>query len=127
MSSLFFRVGYVNPHFSEPMEENPNSAATGSQIVAGAVGFGVGLPAGWFAVLSGAHGGSPWPTAILAAPASLLSGLLFRDGLGYVAGMTFGTAMLWCAYCVAVARNPKWAWVLIALFHAACIAVLVSM
>jgi hypothetical protein len=110
-----------------PIEAKPKSVTTGSQMVAGAVGFVARLAAGWYAVLSGVHGGSPWPTAIIGAPASLLSALLFHDGLGYVAGMMFGTAMLWCACGVAVARNPKWAWLVIALFHAVCVAVLASL
>jgi hypothetical protein len=108
-----------NAALSEPMEEKPKSAASGSQVVAGAVGFVVGLSAEWFAVLSGAHGGSPWLTAILSAPASLLSGLIFGDPPIYVAGMALGTAILWSAYGIAVVRNPIWAWLVIALFHAA--------
>jgi hypothetical protein len=98
------------------MDENPYQSPTASQEKApskeletisenrsavawlcAAVAVFLGLPVGWFAVVTGAHAGEAWPTITLCAPVYLVATTV-GDNLGYVAIMVFGTGLLYGAY-----------------------------
>lgn len=70
-----------------------------------AFGF-LGLLSGYAAFVTGAHGGSWVPTALLAGPAALAS-LLFGDTPLHALGVVFGTAAWYglAAFYVAAARG----------------------
>jgi hypothetical protein len=81
----------------------------------------IGLAAGYVAIVSGVHGGSPWPTVILSAPAFIPAILVCGDTVGYAYSIIGGTAALFAVYAAVVRRRGSVAIYYVLAFHALCI------
>ncbi len=116
------------------MEENPYKSPETTRgahgpkfnwstaVPAALISFVVGLGLGFFALVSGAHGGPVWPTLIFSAPPALLGTLtlVFGHEFGYVYFVIGGTGVLYAMYALAATLNPRRGWCYAVGFHLAC-------
>lgn len=106
-----------NPYRSPECEPSSSSSTYPERTnavrdaIGALVAFAMGVPVGWYALVHGAHGGSPISTIVMSAPVALAAHFVFGDKLAYAYAMIGGTGALYAGYAILLSRR-RWRTVL---------------
>ncbi len=97
-----------NPYRSPETTQAPRKhrAGSGRWPLVSFIGFLGGLPCGFYALVSGAHAGSIWPSVFLSAPVCLFASAVLGDNLGYAYTVIGGTGLLYGLYAYFLTTQP---------------------